>query len=328
MNVKNSWGNPPRSLFWSNSHLRATKGCFVCLKCSFEIWAHWCHPMTTGGYLIKIHPKPSDSGRGVPLKGQRIFPKNAPLCLFFLGWGGLGESVPTRTPLLSTAASQRNVSMSPWPWAPRCRPNSWSFFFGTNESTDAGPLLPVTSYAYSLHVYKWAQLPSSLVGAHPQKPQSCFDFWHFEGFFWVNGNKQEVGGLSKKTSWSCLQVAALKDNSNRYLSYLDFPSCVGQEESQSFFFSPCIWVRFPIWPILLQIGWHNTLPSRGLSSIILRRLLNFWIVNSGWFFFPQLSHFLEECKPNHPPPTPTSDVHIDSFSSYEKQGFFKALFQG
>lgn len=146
----------------------------------------------------------------------------------------------------------------------------------------------------------------------PKKCRVVLTFDTLNVFFWMNGNKQEVGGL--------------KDNSNRYLSYLDFRR-VGQEESQSFFFSPCIWVRFPIWPILLQIGWHNTQPSRGLSSIILRRLLNFLIVNSGGFFFPQLSHFPEESEPNHPSPTSTPDVHIDSFSSYEKRGFFKALFQ-
>ena len=160
--------------------------------------------MTTGGYLIKIHPKPSDSGRGVPLKGQRIFPKNAPLCLFFLGWGGLGESVPTRTPLLSTAASQRNVSMSPWPWAPRCRPNSWSFFFGTNESTDAGPLLPVTSYAYSLHVYKWAQLPSSLVGAHPKNRRVVLTFDTLKVFFeWMETNRKWVDWARKPVEVAC-----------------------------------------------------------------------------------------------------------------------------
>ncbi len=57
-----------RLIFWKQWNFRTTKGCVLfVLNAAFEIWPHWCQwqPVTTGGYLIKIHPKSSEIPEGV-----------------------------------------------------------------------------------------------------------------------------------------------------------------------------------------------------------------------------------------------------------------------
>ena len=135
---------------------------------------------------------PSGFRKGSHWRVNESSPKTGP-------WGGLGESVSTNqdtTAVYSSKSAEcEYVTMTLSAKMQAQQP----FFVGTNESTDAGPLLPVTSTGYSLHVYKWPQLPGYPGRCPPKKMQSCFDFWHFECFFLSEWKQTGSGWIEQES---------------------------------------------------------------------------------------------------------------------------------